>query len=109
MTRNPSIRIVAASLFAAVALLGVVAVYAGGRGSAAPANGAQPQATLNALPQPDTSSPDWKPISDELGIWIGRSDHAGLRGRLYVKRGDSWIPVAVDGAADIHGLFPAGK
>ena len=59
-----------------------------------------------ALPQPDTSSPDWKLLSDDLGIWITRSDRLGLQGRLYVRRGDAWWPVAVDGAADIRGFIP---
>ena len=109
MTRNPSIRVVAASVFAALALLGIAAAYASSTGSDPRAKSGQPQSAQNAFPQPDTTSSDWKPISDDLGVWLGKSDHVGLRGRLYVRRGDSWMPVAVDGAADIHGLFPAGQ
>jgi hypothetical protein len=108
MKRPRSIRFVAAPLCAAVALLWVAA-FAGSTGSTPQAKSGQPQAAQNVFPQPDTSSPDWKAISDDLGIWIGKSDHVGVRGRLYVRRGDSWMPVAVDSAADIHGVFPAGK
>lgn len=109
MTRTPSIRVVAAFVVTALALIGVAAVSASGTVTNPAARSAQPQTSQNVFPQPDTSSPDWKRISDDLGIWIGKSDQAGLRGRLFVKRGDSWMPVAVDGAADIHGIFPAGK
>jgi hypothetical protein len=109
MSRHSSVRLLAASAFAASLLLGVAAVSAGGPGVDPAAKSGQPQAAQNAFPQPDTNSPDWKPLSDDLGIWIGESDRTGVRGRLYVRRGNSWMPVAVDGAADIHGLFPAGK
>jgi len=52
--------------------------------------------------QPDTHSSKWKPISDDLAMWVETSDQFGLRGRLYVRFGPLWYPVAVDGAADLR-------
>jgi hypothetical protein len=109
MPHVPSVRFVAAPVLAVLALLGVAAVFASGMASARQPTSGKPQMTQNAFAQPDTTSPDWKAISDDLGIWIGQSDHAGVRGRLYVKRGDAWLPVAIDGAADIRNVFPVGK
>jgi hypothetical protein len=109
MSRHWPVRFVAASVFAASLLLGVAAVNAGGRGSDPTAKSGQPQSAQNAFPQPDTNSPNWKELSDDLGIWIGESDRTGVRGRLYVRRGTVWTPVAIDGAADIRSVFPAGQ
>ena len=53
--------------------------------------------------QPDTKSPKWKPISDDLAMWVDTSEQFGMRGRLYVRLGPLWYPVAVDGAADLKG------
>lgn len=97
--------IVAAGLVAASVVLGFAQVNAGSGSPSAPVT-AQTKTAANTFPQPDTSSPDWRPISDDLGIWITRSETFGLRGRLYVRLRDSWWPVAVDGAADIHGVIP---
>jgi hypothetical protein len=99
MKNVPSIRLIAAFVVAVSVLLGVAAVNASG----------PPQVAQNAIPQPDTKSSDWKAISDDVGIWVGKSDYTGLRGRLFVRQGDIWMPVAIDGAADIRSLFPAGK
>jgi low affinity Fe/Cu permease len=47
--------------------------------------------------QPDTHSSKWKPISDDLAVWVETSDQFGMRGRLYVRLlGEVWYPVAVD-------------
>src|SRR5262245_16998788 len=109
MMRHPSIRFVAAAVFATSVLLAVIAVRADGTASGPTGKSGQVRSIQNAVPQPDTSSPNWKPISDDLGIWIGTSDRLGVRGRLFVRHDGMWMPVAIDGAADIQGLFPAGK
>jgi hypothetical protein len=54
-----------------------------------------------AGPQPDTGSPNWQPIAENVGLFLTRDDAGLLRGRLYVKRGDFWHPVAVDGPQEI--------
>ena len=57
--------------------------------------------------QPDTSSPHWKSISDDLGVWIRTDERLGLRGRLYVRVDGAWWPVATDGPADLSGATPS--
>jgi hypothetical protein len=52
--------------------------------------------------QPDTHSSKWKPISDDLAMWVETSEQFGMRGRLYVRLGPLWYPVAVDGPADLR-------
>ncbi len=56
--------------------------------------------------QPDTSSPNWKAISDDLGMLLRDDRDLGLRGRLYVRIDGKWRAVAADGLADIGGWFP---
>ena len=97
MKRYLSVGVAAVVIATALALFAVAPAGVGG--AAKPAQ--------DTYPQPDTSSPDWKPLSDDLGIWIGKSDRVGWRGRLYARVGDSWVPVAIDGAADIQGVLPA--
>lgn len=58
-------------------------------------------------PEPDTSSPGWKRISDEAGIMLRQDPRLGLRGRLYVRIDGKWQPVALDGPGDIAGVLPA--
>ncbi|HEX4823563.1 MAG TPA: hypothetical protein VFV19_04595 [Candidatus Polarisedimenticolaceae bacterium] len=57
-------------------------------------------------PQPDTSSPQWKAVSSELGVWITESETFGLQARLYVLVDGKWVPVAVDGTREMHGVMP---
>jgi hypothetical protein len=60
------------------------------------------------LPKPDldTTSPNWKRLSDDVGVMIRRDDNLGLRGRLYVRVKGSWLPVATDGPGDTLGSIP---
>ena len=58
------------------------------------------------FPQPDTSAPQWKPVSDDLGVWLSTSEHFGLQARLYVRVDGVWVPVAVDGTRELHGVMP---
>ena len=59
-----------------------------------------------AGPQPDTSSPNWKALSDDVGVMIRDDERLGLRGRLYVRAGGVWLPVATDGLADVLRAVP---
>jgi hypothetical protein len=51
--------------------------------------------------RPDTASPNWKPLSPDVGLMV-RHDRSGVaQARLYVRTGDDWKAVAVDGFADV--------
>ena len=100
------------TIFALVACvpIGFAYVVAGGAEPAQPVSNSQQRPVASAqVTQLDTASPNWKPISDDLGIWVVKSDRGGMRGRLYVRAGSAWSPVAVDGEADILGLIPVKK
>ena len=56
--------------------------------------------------QPDTSSPNWKRLSEDVGVMVRRDNKLGLRGRLYVRVNGSWLPVAADGPGDTFGSIP---
>ena len=60
-------------------------------------------------PQPDTSAPEWKPLSDDLGVWITDSERFGLQARLFVRVEGQWVPVAVDGTRELHGVMPVQR
>ena len=106
MKTSVSPRILAGAAAAGLLLLGFAYVKASGTTPDANSPAARQKAAQNPFPQPDTSSPDWRPISDDLGFWIAKSDYVGMRGRLYVRLGESWWPVAIDGAGDIKGALP---
>ena len=106
MTTRVSARILAGAAAAGLLFLGFVYVKASGTTPDSNTTAARLQAAQNPFPQPDTKSPDWRPISDDLGFWIAKSDYVGMRGRLYVRLGESWWPVAIDGAGDIKGVLP---
>jgi hypothetical protein len=59
-----------------------------------------------AGPQPNTSSPDWKELSADVGVMIRDDDRLGLRARLYVRVDGVWYPVATDGPADVRPTVP---
>ena len=58
-------------------------------------------------PQPDTTSPNWKFLSGDVGVLVRDDERFGLRGRLYVRVEGVWRPVATDGPADVVGTIPA--
>jgi len=58
-------------------------------------------------PQPDTSSPNWKYLSDDVGMLIRRDERLGLRARLYVLVDGAWSSVAPDDVSDLAGTIPA--
>jgi hypothetical protein len=59
-----------------------------------------------AATQPDTSSPNWKELSGDVGVMIRDDERLGFRGRLYVRVDGVWYPVATDGPADVHSTVP---
>jgi hypothetical protein len=56
--------------------------------------------------EPDTASPNWKQLSQDVGILIRKDEGLGLRGRLFVRVNGAWLPVAADGLADVLGHVP---
>ena len=92
---------------AVLAMMGFVLL---GRGDTAAAqgvvvNGGQASGLTGV--GPDTSSPNWKLLSEDVGVMIRKDDRLGLRGRLFVRINDAWLPVATDGLADVLGTVPA--
>lgn len=59
-----------------------------------------------AASQPDTTSPNWKELSGDVGVMIRDDERLGFRGRLYVRVDGLWYPVATDGPADVHPTVP---
>ncbi len=60
-------------------------------------------------PQPDSDSANWKPISEDMGIWLYKDQFGSLRGRLYVKDDESWLPIALEGLDELGPkVLPAG-
>ena len=95
---------VVATLAVSTGVIRDVGARSGGRGVVTGDRQERPRRV--AGPQPDTSSPDWKSLSTDVGVLIRDDDRLGLRGRLYVRVDDVWLPVATDGAADVHHTIP---
>jgi hypothetical protein len=57
---------------------------------------------------PGVPSGTYKQLSDDV-VLVLRSGEGGYNGRLFVKIGERWHPVATDGLAEIKGMFPAKK
>jgi|KBSSwiStaDraftv2_1062776.scaffolds.fasta_scaffold26910_2 hypothetical protein len=91
---------------AAIALVALLLVMRGNP-AVAQVSGGSAGPTVHALPgQPDTSSSNWKLLSDDVGVMIREDDALGLRGRLYIRKGAVWLPVATDGPADTRQAVP---
>ena len=58
--------------------------------------------------QPDTESPNWRYLSDDVGMVLRDDGRSGIRARLYIRMGDVWLPVATDGVVDVGEVIPAG-
>jgi len=65
------------------------------------------QTAAQAAFQPDTSSPRWKALTDDVGVWLRDDERLGLRGRLFVRVDGTWRAVATDGPADVLTVIPA--
>ena len=51
--------------------------------------------------QPDTSSNNWKPLSGDIGVMLFIDEYGMQRGTLYVRLGDYWRPVALQGTSEL--------
>ncbi len=51
--------------------------------------------------QPDTSSNYWKPLSGDVGVMLFTDKYGTQRGTLYVRLGDNWRPVALQGRSEL--------
>ena len=97
----------AASVTAGLMLLGQAIVSADEGQGKTPTVVSHTFVTADGYPlQPDTAAPNWKSLSDDLGIWIVKSDQFRLQGRLYTRVGARWVPVSVDGSREIYGVMP---
>ena len=67
---------------------------------------ATPYVAASSGQQPDTTSPNWKFLSNDVGVMLRHDDRPGLRGRLYVRVEGAWQPVAIDGLADLSRAVP---
>jgi hypothetical protein len=106
MNRKLSIVLVTMGSMTAVAMLAFV-IGAHGAVAASPAVAANTAAAPQGGAQgPDTSSPNWKQLSQDVGVMIRNDERLGLRGRLYVNVDGSWKAVAIDGPADSRSSIP---
>ena len=97
MKRQILIALLAAGIGATVAV--AAGVFAG--------PGAPTADRAQAAFQPDTSSPRWKALTDDVGVWLRDDERLGLRGRLFVRVDGTWRAVATDGAGDVLATIPA--
>ncbi len=47
-------------------------------------------------PQPDTGSPDWRYLGDDVGIMLREDAGETMRGRLYVRVDGLWRPLVLE-------------
>src|SRR5262249_13335823 len=108
MKKGPMIALLTVGIGAALAVSGGVLFKRDARAAENPYAklGRSGQAQLVDVPQPDTSSPNWKELSADVGVMIRDDERLGLRGRLYVRVAGVWHPVATDGPADVHTTVP---
>ena len=102
-------QLVALSTLGSGAALALTFCVLAGRGDPAVAQvaaGNPAQRIRVTADQPDTTSPNWKFLSDDLGVMIRDDERLGLRARLFVRRDGSWLPVATDGPGDTVGTIP---
>ena len=51
--------------------------------------------------EPDTSSANWKPLSDDVGLMVYTDRFGVLRGTVYVRTLGVWVRVAVEGPSEL--------
>ena len=52
---------------------------------------------------PDTSSENWRQLSDDIGLMLYVDQFGNRCGTLYIKVGDLWNPIAIDGISELMG------
>ena len=70
----------------------LIAVLTAVGGGALAVTGFLPQTLRVADSEPDTTSPNWKQLSQDVGMLIRRDEGLGLRGRLFVRVNNAWVP-----------------
>ncbi len=53
------------------------------------------------LSQPETSSDNWKQLGEDVGLMLSTDQHGTRRGTLYVRSGDLWQAVALEGPSEL--------
>lgn len=110
MKRGFLIALIAAGVGATVAVTTGTLLKANAQSAESVVNGQRHvQSRGVAAPQPDTSSPNWKRLSYDVGVMIRDDERLGLRGRLYISVDGVWLPVATDGLADVLPLTPVAR
>ena len=56
---------------------------------------------------PDTSGPNWKPLSRDVGLELRDDAFYGRRARLFVRVDGRWESVGIDSPSDIAQFVPA--
>ena len=51
--------------------------------------------------QPDRSSGNWKQLSGDVGLMLFTDQYGTRRGTLYVRSGDLWQAVALEGPSEL--------
>ena len=51
--------------------------------------------------QPDTSSDNWKQISEDVGLMVFTDQYGTTRGTLYIRSNDVWQAVALQGFSEL--------
>ena len=60
--------------------------------------------------EPDTSSANWKPLSDDVGLMVYTDRFGVQRGTVYVRIGEAWVRVAVEGPSELGPrVLPLGQ
>lgn len=63
------------------------------------------QKKIGPYPMADTSSDDWRPLKDDLGLMLFTDRFGTRRATLYVFEGSKWRPVAVQGFSELGPKF----
>ena len=86
-----------------ILLLAVIAVMVGAMFVAVGAHGQDDdrQRTRDYVRNQLESSPNWKPLSDDVGLIIYIDQFGVQRGTIYVRAQGAWVRVAVEGPSEI--------
>lgn len=96
--------------FAMVAALATLLLVAGGfpgRPEAQPAPAGPSQRLFLPRFGPNTTGPNWKPLSKDVGLELRDDAYYGRRARLFVRVDGVWESVGIDSPSDIALIVPA--